>query len=86
MAFDWDMMSHVICQPRELFFTWRREDQVSPETLDEAGLKILGMVQKVKEDALISPSDLGALFGFSLLRGEGEVGDRVVNALFEERQ
>ena len=79
-------MSHVIRQPRKLFFAWWREDQVSPETLDEAGRKVLGMVRKVKEDALISPSDLGALFGFSLLRGEGEVSDRVVNALFEERQ
>ena len=44
------------------------------------------MIREVEKYALIQPSDLGLLFGFPLLRREGKIGDRVVDAFFEKRQ
>ena len=40
----------------------------------------------MEEYAFIQPTDLGFLSGFPLLRREGKIGDRIVNAFFEERQ
>ena len=40
----------------------------------------------MEEDALVQPSDLGLLFSFPLVRSEGKIGDRVVDAFFEKRQ
>ena len=44
------------------------------------------MIREVEEDALVRPSDLGLLFSFPLVRSEGKIGDRVVDAFFEKRQ
>jgi hypothetical protein len=44
------------------------------------------MIREVEEDALVWPSDLGLLFSFPLVRSEGKIGDRVVDAFFEKRQ
>ncbi len=44
------------------------------------------MIWEVKEDALVWPSDLGLLVSFPLVRSEGKIGDRVVDAFFEKRQ
>ncbi len=42
------------------------------------------MIREVKEDALVRPSNLGLLFSFPLVRSEGKIGDRVVDAFFGE--
>ena len=80
------MMSLPISQLGELFFAWQRKDQVSPEMLDEAWRWVLGMIREVEKDALIRPSNLGLLFSFPLLRREGKIGDRVIDAFFEKKQ